>query len=104
MEKGTNRYEIWLIKDDFALDSTTWSFDATNFSPAFSVDFFLMEPRESGTYTFTVKALGNGQDLTDGPVATSPERIYTCLLYTSDVYKRQLFSTIVACFKTAPSF
>ena len=90
VENGTNRYEIWLIKDDYKLDSTTWSFDATDISTALAVDFFRMEPRESGIYKFTIQALGNGQDLEDGPTATSPEKTYTApdaqLAYPTNLY------------------
>ena len=74
---GTNSYDIYLYKDNTEIDSTTWSFDATDISPAFAVDFFRMEPRESGTYYFTIQALGDGQDLADGPVATSAKKTYT---------------------------
>lgn len=71
VENGSNEYEVVIYHDGTKVDETVWFFDATDISPILSVDVFRIEPRESGTYTFTVKALGNDQDITDSEIATS---------------------------------
>ena len=74
---GTNSYYIELLRNGEVIDSSRIIFRSTEISPQLSDGMFCKEPRESGTYTFTVKALGNGQGLEDSAVATSPAWEYT---------------------------
>ena len=73
---GSNEYDIKLYKDGSLVDKSTWTFSATDISNQLSIDLFRTLPRESGTYTFTIQALGNGQDLTDSEIATSEPMQY----------------------------
>ena len=76
VEDGSNQYDIKIYKDGTLIDESDWSFDATDISGQFAVDMFRILPRESGTYTFTIQALGDGQDLTDSEIATSEAKEY----------------------------
>ncbi len=74
---GSNEYDIKIYKDGTLVDKSKWSFSATDISKQLSADLFRALPRESGTYTFTVQALGDGQNLTDSEIATSEALEYT---------------------------
>ena len=76
VKDGSNQYDIKIYKDGTLIDESDWSFDATDISEQFAVDVFRILPRESGTYTFTIQALGDGQDLTDSEIATSEAKEY----------------------------
>lgn len=77
VENGSNRYNIIIYKDGTLIDEADWSFDATDISEQLAVDLFRQLPRESGTYKFTIQALGDGNEYTDSAIATSVEKVYT---------------------------
>ena len=77
VENGSNRYNIIIYKDGTLIDEADWSFDATDISEQLAVDLFRQLPRESGTYKFTIQALGDGNEYTDSAIATSVEKAYT---------------------------
>lgn len=77
VENCSNEYDVRLYLEGEEIDRSTWIFQADDVSPQLSAHLFWEAPRQSGTYTFTVRALGNDQDLTDSELATSPEFDYT---------------------------
>lgn len=74
---ASNEYRVVLYKDGVQVDASNWYFTATNNSAQLSIDIFSNEPRESGTYTFTIQAKGDGQNYEDSAVATSEPIVYT---------------------------
>ncbi len=74
---AANEYRVVLYKDGVEVDGSNWYFAAGNSASQLSIDMFSNEPRESGTYTFTVQARGDGQNYEDSAVATSAPIVYT---------------------------
>lgn len=74
---AANEYRVVLYKDGVQVDASNWYFAANNSAAQLSIDIFSDEPRESGTYTFTVQAKGDGQNYEDSAVATSEPIVYT---------------------------
>ena len=77
VENGSNDYYVALYKDGELIDSTTWSFSSVKQPNQLDVDMFRTLPRESGTYTFSITAKGDGQSWEDSEVATSASKVYT---------------------------
>ena len=78
---GTNEYKISIYKDGIADDNLVeeeWiAFDAADTTvEGLSNSCFRYESRESGTYTFTVQALGDGENWADSEIATSESLEY----------------------------
>ncbi len=63
--------------DKEPVSSSSWTFSSTTRQTHFSVTDLLLEDLPSGTYYFTVQAVGDENTFIDGPVATSPTWTYT---------------------------
>lgn len=74
---GSNKYNIEMLLNGEVVDQTTHSFSATDTSPQLIVGMFRDQPRESGEYTFTLQALGDGNEYEDSETVTSGVFQYT---------------------------
>ena len=77
VENGSNKYNIEILLNGEVVDQTTHSFSATDTSPQLIVGMFRDQPRESGEYTFTLQALGDGNEYEDSETVTSGVFQYT---------------------------
>nr|WP_302666485.1 S-layer homology domain-containing protein [uncultured Agathobaculum sp.] len=77
VENGSNEYYIELYRNGQKVDQTKHIFSLTEQSKQLSIEMFREVPRESGTYTFTLKALGDGKEYEDSDVVTSDAFEYT---------------------------
>ena len=71
VQNGSNEYAIKILRNGEVVDETTHSFSATETSEKLFVGMFRSEPRESGAYTFTLQALGDGNQYEDSETVTS---------------------------------
>ena len=100
---GSNEYDIKIYKDGTLVDKSKWTFSATDISQQLAVDLFRTLPRESGMYTFTVQALGDGQNLTDSEIATSEALEYTAPSAQLGVATNLRWDGSTACWDAVPS-
>ena len=76
VENGSNQYNLCIYLGNQAIGRTTYSGSATEKSGYYIAGDFRSQPRESGNYTFTLQALGDGNAYTDGEIVTSMEFSY----------------------------
>ncbi|HJA37288.1 MAG TPA: S-layer homology domain-containing protein [Firmicutes bacterium] len=77
VENGSNEYEITYYRDGEEVERATHHWGADVMMSPLTLEDFRYLPRESGTYTFSVRAVGDGNEIEDSEVAISPEWVYT---------------------------
>lgn len=77
VENGSNEYEITYYRDGEEVERTTYHWGADVMTSPLTLEDFRYLPRESGAYTFSVRAVGDGKEIEDSEVAISPEWVYT---------------------------